>query len=71
MIMNDYLKRIQKETGIKMGKYDNDKNMFYHMSQACLKHVDMLIKKAEELELVNDQTFLSFLDKLNEYSVKY
>lgn len=71
MIMNDALKKIQKETGIKMGKYDNDKNRIYHTCKSYLVMLDLLYKDIEQNNLTNEQWFLDFADTLNEYSVKY
>ena len=68
--MNKYLQKIQKETGIKMGKYDNDKNRIYHTTQMYLQSLKLLIKEAEELELTNEQFWINFEDSINELSIK-
>lgn len=37
--MNDALKKLQKETGVKMGQYDNEHNRLYN---ACKMSIIML-----------------------------
>lgn len=69
--MNNALKKLQKDSGIKQGQFDNEKNRLYNAGQTILLVVDNFIKQVEEAEMVNEQFFLDVLDKLNEYSVKY
>lgn len=68
--MNKHLQKIQKETGIKMGKYDNDKNRIYHTTQMYIQSLKLLVKEAEELGLTNEQFWINFEDEINELSVK-
>lgn len=68
--MNNVLKKIQKETGIKMGNYDNEKNRLYHQGQMILAMLEVHIKEIEINNLYNEQFFIDFEDKLNEYSIK-
>lgn len=70
MIMNDVLKKIQKETGIKQGKYDNEKNRLYHQGKSLLSMLDMYIRQVEYAKMTNEQFFIDFEDKLNELSIK-
>lgn len=68
--MNNTLKELQKETGIKMGKYDNEKNRLFHQGNALLKMLDVYIKQVEYSKMTNEQFFIQFEDKLNELSIK-
>lgn len=69
--MNNVAKKFQKDSGIKQSKFDNEKNRLYHAGQTILLFVQNYIKDVEKSGLVNEQFFLDFEDKLNEYSVKY
>lgn len=69
--MNQHLQNIQKSTGIKQGKYDNEKNMLYHQSKTFLKMLDLYVQKIEETKMTDEQFFIDFLDSLNEISVRY
>lgn len=69
--MNKYLKTIQKQTGIKMGKYDNEQNKLYHQGKSILQVLDIYMKQVEEANMTSEQFFLDFLDSINEYSIKY
>lgn len=42
--MNDVLKKIQKETGLKMGKYDNEQNRLYNMCQMSILMLENIWK---------------------------
>lgn len=68
--MNDTLKKIQKESGIKMGKYDNDKNRLYHWTKAYLQSLKLMVKEAEELKLTDEQFWIDFENELNLISIK-
>lgn len=68
--MNDYQKRIQKLTGIKQGKFDNDKNRMYNACQTALMMVKSVIMQAEALKMTDEQFFIDFEDELNELSIK-
>lgn len=68
--MNDTLKKVQKETGIKMGKYDNEKNRLFHQGRAILEMLKIYIKQVEEAGMTNEQFFIDFEDSINELSVK-
>ncbi len=69
--MNDYLKKIQKEYGIKMGNYSNPKNRLFNMGILLLKSIEEYIKQIEDNNLTSEQFFLDFCDDLNSLSVKY
>lgn len=69
--MNEQLKKIQKDTGIKMGQYDNEKNRLYNQGKLLIKAIESYIKQIELLDMTSEQMFLDTLDKLNELSVKY
>lgn len=45
--MNDELKKIQKETGIKMGKYDNEQNRLYNMCKMSILMLEDIWKAIE------------------------
>lgn len=68
--MLEQLKKLQKDTGIKMGQYDNIKNMLYHQGQILIKAVETYVKAVEEAEMTGEQFFITFEDILNEISVK-
>lgn len=68
--MNPQLQKIQKDSGIKMGKYDNKQNELYHRGKLLLQMVDLYIKSVEEANMTDYTFYLDFEDKLNEYSVK-
>ncbi len=68
--MNPQLQKIQKDSGIKMGKYDNKQNELYHRGKLLLQMVDLYIKSVEEANMTDYPFYLDFEDKLNEYSVK-
>ena len=68
--MNETLKKIQKMTGIKQGKFDNDKNRMYNACQTALMMVKSVIMQAEALKMTDEQFFIDFEDKLNELSIK-
>ena len=68
--MNDYQKRIQKLTGIKQGKFDNDKNRMYNVCQTALMFVKSVVNEAERLNMTNEQFYIEFEDELNELSIK-
>lgn len=67
--MNELQKEIQKETGIKQGKYDNEKNRLYNQGLTLLKMVSIYVKQVELAKMTNEQFFLDWEDKLNELSV--
>lgn len=68
--MKKQLQNIQKKSGIKMGKYDNDKNRLYHTTKAYLQSLKLLVMEAEELGLTDEQFWIDFEDELNEISIK-
>lgn len=68
--MNDALKKIQKESGIKMGQYNNLKNHLYHQSKLFIKILETFISEVEKANLTNEDFFINFEDKLNELSIK-
>lgn len=70
MIMNDVNKVMQKMTGIKQGKFDNDKNRLYNACQTILYITQNVIKEIENAGMTNEQFFIDFEDKLNELSIK-
>lgn len=69
--MNETLKQIQKETGIKQGQYDNEKNRLYNQGLTLLKMLNLYVKQVEDANMANEQYFLNFLDSINEISVRY
>ena len=68
--MNETLKKIQKLTGIKQGKFDNDKNRMYNACQTALMFVKSVVNEAERLNMTNEQFYIEFEDELNELSIK-
>lgn len=69
--MNKYLKKLQKDSGIKQSKFDNEHNRLYNAGQTILKVIENFIKQVEDAEMTDEQFFLDWSDKINEYSVKY
>lgn len=61
---------MQKQYGIKLGKYDTEKNRLFNMGLLLLKSVEEYIKQVEDAKLTDSQFFLDFEDSLNELSVK-
>lgn len=39
--------------------------------KSSLEEIEKIIKQAEQLGMTNNQAFINWLDKLNEYSVLY
>lgn len=68
--MNNVLKRIQKDTGLKMGKYDNEQNRLYNMCQMSILMLENIWKDIIENNLQNSQMCLNWLDKINEISTR-
>lgn len=68
--MNNVQKNIQKNTGIKQGKYDNEKNRLYNQGLTLLKMLNIYVKQVEEANMTNEQFFLNWEDSINELSVK-
>lgn len=68
--MNKTLQGIQKTTGIKQGKYDNEKNRLYNMCQMSIQMLNELWNQLEKADMINEQFCLDWLDKINEISVR-
>ena len=68
--MNNFLKQIQKLTGIKQGKFDNDKNRMYNVCQTALMFVKSVVNEAERLNMCHEDWYIRFEDELNELSIK-
>lgn len=68
--MNNALKRLQKATGLKVGKYDNDKNRIYNMCQMSIIMLEGIWKEIEELGLKDEQMVLDWLDHINDVSIR-
>lgn len=69
--MNETLKKIQKDTGIKQGQYDNEKHRLYNQGLTLLKMLNLYVKQVEDANMTNEQYFLNFLDSINEISIRY
>ena len=69
--MNQLNQNIQKNSGIKMGKYDSKQNELYNQGLVIIKILELYINSIEETKMTNDQFFINFLDSINELSVKY
>lgn len=68
--MNNVLKKLQKLTGLKTGKFDNDKNRVYNMCQMSILMLEGIWNEIEELGLKDEQMVLDWLDHINEISVR-
>lgn len=69
-IMNNVLKKIQKDTRLKMGKYDNEKNRLYNMCQMSILTLEALWEDIVKNNLQHEQFTLDWLDKINEISIR-
>lgn len=69
--MNQLNQNIQKNSGIKMSKYDSKQNELYNQGLVIIKMLELYIKSIEETKMTNEQFFINFLDSINELSVKY
>ena len=68
--MNDAFKKLQKSTGIKMSKYDNEQNRLYNMCQMSIIMLENIWKDITVNKLQDSQFVLDWLDKLNEISIR-
>lgn len=68
--MNDVLKKIQKETGVKMGKYNNEQNRLYNMCKMSILMLEGIWKDIVENNLQDSQFCLDWLDSINEISIR-
>ncbi len=68
--MNDFQKQFQKETGIKTGKYDNEKNRIYNMCRISILMLENIWNDIVKNELQDSQMCLDWLDKINEISIR-
>lgn len=68
--MDDTLKKIQKETGIKMGRYDNEHNRLYNACQMSIIMLENIWKDIQANNLQNSQFVLDWLDKTNKISTR-
>ena len=68
--MNKFQKKLQKLTGIKQVKFDNDKNRMYNVCQTALMFVKSVVNEAERLKMCDEQFYIEFEDALNELSIK-
>lgn len=68
--MNEALKKIQKETRLKQGAYDSEKNRLYYQGLTLLKMLKLYIKQVEEAKMINESFFIDWEDSLNELSIK-
>lgn len=68
--MKKHLQKLQKDSGIKMGQYDNDKNRLFHQGKMLLQVLEIYIKEIESLKMTDEQFFIDFEDSINELSIK-
>lgn len=68
--MNTALKNLQKQTGIKQGQFDNEKNRLYNYCQTFILMLQNLIKQCEDANMTDEQFYIDFENKLNELSIK-
>ena len=68
--MNDALKMIQRETGIKQGDFANEKNKLFHQGRTLILAIETYINLVEKAGMTNEQFFIEFEDDLNELSIK-
>lgn len=68
--MNNALKKIQKETGIKMGKHDNEHNRLYNACKMSIIMLENIWKDIQANNLQDSQFVLDWLDTINEISIR-
>lgn len=68
--MNDVLKKIQKETGTKIGKFDNEHNRLYNACKMSIVMLESIWKDIQVNQLQDSQFVLNWLDTINEISVR-
>lgn len=68
--MNKIMQEMQKQYGIKLGKYDSEKNRLFNMGLLVLKSVEEYIKQVEDTKLTDESFFIDWEDSLNELSIK-
>lgn len=68
--MNKIMQQVQKQYGIKLGKYDTDKNRLFNMGLLLLKSVEEYIKQVEDAELTDEQFFIDWEIDLSNLSTK-
>ena len=68
--MNDILKKIQKETGLRMGNFPNEQNRIFNMCQLSILMLESIWKDINTNKLQNSQMCLDWLDKINEISIR-
>lgn len=68
--MNDVLKKIQKETGVKMTNYPNEHNRIYNACKLSIFMLENIWKDMKANNLQDSQMCLDWLDALNEISVR-
>ena len=68
--MNDTLKELQKETGVKMGNFSNEHNRLYNACKMSILILENIWGDINTNNLQNSQFVLDWLDKLNEISVR-
>lgn len=68
--MNNTLKKIQKETGVKMAQYDSEQNRIYNACKLSIIMLENIWKDIQSQNLQNSQMCLDWLDKINEISIR-
>ncbi len=68
--MNDTLKELQKRYGVKLGKYDSEKNRLFNQGLLILKATEEYIKQVEKAKMTGESFFLDWEDDLNLLSIK-
>lgn len=58
--MNDLIKEMQKRYGVKLGKYDTEKNRLFNKGIFILKAAQEYVEEAEKAELTNEQFFIDW-----------
>lgn len=68
--MDNALKKLQKETGVKMGQYDNEHNRLYNACKMSIIMLENIWKDIQANNLQNTQFVLNWLDSINEISIR-
>lgn len=66
--MNPVLEKLQKDTGVKMGKFDNER--IYNACKLSIVMLENIWKDIESLGLKNEQVVLDWLDQINAISIR-
>lgn len=68
--MNTLIQKMQKQYGVKLGKYDTEKNRLFNKGVFLLKVMQEYVEEVEKAGLTNEQFFIDWEIDANELTVK-